>query len=213
MIWHKTDLQNLEQRYRGRFVNSLSGVKSANLIGTANEDGLTNLAVFTSVVHLGANPAMVGMVMRPTTVERHTWDNIIKSKVYTINHVHENMVEGAHQTAARYSLEQSEFDHCGFTTEMVDGFHAPAVKESKIKYGVQFQNAMVLSNGCKFIVGDIQWVMFDEELLAEDGYLNIEESIGVGSLDGYHSISLLSRRSYSKVGEKQQELKDWKKGW
>ena len=58
---------------RLNLINSLSGIKPANLIGTINEDGTENLAIFSSVVHLGSNPALFGFVLRPRgEVRRHT---------------------------------------------------------------------------------------------------------------------------------------------
>lgn len=213
MIWTKDDIQELDQRYRGRFVNSLSGIKSANLIATKSKEGRSNLAIFSSVVHLGANPAMVGFVMRPTTVERHTYLNIIETGCYTINHIHEGIVRQAHQTSARY--EDSEFEKCGLTEEYLNDYHAPAVAESSVKYGVRFSDLNNLANGCKFIIGDIEWVSFDESALADDGYLDLAQlgATGIVALDGYHSVSLLERLSYAKPDQELTAVQDWKKGW
>ena len=49
----------LEKRYRTNFINSLSGYKSANLLGSINSSGQTNLALMTSVFHVGANPLLI----------------------------------------------------------------------------------------------------------------------------------------------------------
>ena len=213
MIWTKDDIQGLEQQFRGRFVNSLSGVKSANLIATKSKDGQSNLAIFSSVVHLGANPALVGFVMRPNTVERHTYLNIIETGCYTINHVHEGVFRQAHQTSARYI--DSEFEKCQLHEEYLNDFYAPSVEESKVKYGVRFSDLKNLANGCKFIIGEIEWVSFDKMALIDDGYLDIAQlgSTGVVALDGYHSIRPLERLSYAKPEQDLKALKDWKKGW
>ena len=66
------------------FINSLSGYKSANLVGTADHQGRHNLAIVSSVVHLGAQPPLVGMIMRPDVVERHTLANIRETGWYTL---------------------------------------------------------------------------------------------------------------------------------
>lgn len=55
-------LSQLERRYRAQLINSLSGFKSANLIGTQDALGRTNLAIISSVFHLGADPALVGLL-------------------------------------------------------------------------------------------------------------------------------------------------------
>ena len=70
----RDDLDELEQRYRANLINSLSGFKSAVLLGSS--DGKTNnLAIISSVVHVGANPPLLGMIMRPHTVQRDSLDN------------------------------------------------------------------------------------------------------------------------------------------
>ena len=60
------DLMQLPGRYRGMLLNKISGLKPANLIGTKSKSGQTNLAVFNSVVHIGANPPYLGFILRPT---------------------------------------------------------------------------------------------------------------------------------------------------
>jgi flavin reductase (DIM6/NTAB) family NADH-FMN oxidoreductase RutF len=90
-----------------------------------------NTAIVSSVVHLGANPALIGYVSRPNTVERHTVENIKETKFYTINHIHESFIKQAHQTSARYGKDVSEFDAVGLSAEFIDNFHAPFVLSQK----------------------------------------------------------------------------------
>ena len=56
MIITKENILQFEKLYRTNLFNSLSGFKSANLIGTISKEGKTNLAIFSSVIHVGANP-------------------------------------------------------------------------------------------------------------------------------------------------------------
>jgi hypothetical protein len=56
------DLAGLEKVYRLNLINAVTGYKPANLVGTAAPDGATNLAVISSVVHLGSNPALIGFI-------------------------------------------------------------------------------------------------------------------------------------------------------
>lgn len=70
------DIESMDKRYRTNFVNSLPGFKSANLIGTISHSGIPNLAIFSSVIHVGASPALMGMLFRPVSVPRHTYQNI-----------------------------------------------------------------------------------------------------------------------------------------
>ncbi|MFT7052290.1 MAG: hypothetical protein ACJAZK_002917, partial [Psychroserpens sp.] len=52
------DIDNLDYIYRINLINSCSGYKSANLLGTKSNEGIENVAVFSSVTHIGSNPPM-----------------------------------------------------------------------------------------------------------------------------------------------------------
>ena len=135
-ILNDLDLDLLPRRQRVRLVNALSGFKSINLIGTTNDAGVNNLSIISSVVHLGSDPALLGMVMRtPVDRERgsHTYWNIRETGCYTINHVPVSHSLQAHQVSARYSEETSEFEAVGFTPVYRCGFQAPAVEESPVR--------------------------------------------------------------------------------
>ena len=124
MHFTKAQIDALEKHTRTHLINSLSGYKSANLIGTQDLQGNTNLSIVSSVIHLGAHPPLVGMIMRPHSVPRHTFENILQSGVYTINQVNKSIYKQAHQTSARYDKEESEFDATGLTPQYFDDFTA-----------------------------------------------------------------------------------------
>ena len=67
MKFTKEDIYNLEKQARIRLINSISGYKSANLIGTKNAKGMENLAIFSSVTHYGSDPAVLGVTFGPPT--------------------------------------------------------------------------------------------------------------------------------------------------
>lgn len=199
----------MEARFRTTFVNSLSGFKGLALIGTKGTTGQTNLAVFNSLVHLGASPPLIGCVVRPDSVERHTLENILNTGQYTINHVHAGLYEKAHQTSARYPASTSEFEATGLEPEYQPGCMAPFVKQSVVKMGVQLKEKILIkSNNTILLVGEIQLVSFPEDCLGPDGYLNHEKAgtlCGSG-LDGYHSTRLLARLTYAKPNTRPQML-------
>ena len=199
----------MPDRKRAMFINSLSGFKSANLIATQNRQEQTNLAMFSSVVHLGASPALVGFIMRPDNDERHTLNNIIETGYYSINQVSSEFYRQAHQTSARYSKHQSEFDETNLTPLYIEGFNVPFIKESKLKYAVKLQQVMPISlNNTQLIIGEIVHVMCEEEAIQSDGYIDIEslKSVSVSGLDGYHHTQSLGRLNYAKPDV---ELKDY----
>jgi len=205
----KNDISKFEKLYRVAFLNSLSGFKSANLVGTVSKEGKTNLAIFNSVIHVGANPPLMGFLMRPVSVERHTYINIKETNFFTINHINKEIFNQAHQTSARYDKEISEFDVCGLTPEYTQTIKAPYVKESKIKIGLKFlEDQEIKSNKTIFIVGEILEVILPDKVILEDGFIDIEKAgtITISGLDSYHETKRIARLSYSKPGIESKEL-------
>ncbi|MEQ8517172.1 MAG: flavin reductase, partial [Chromatocurvus sp.] len=145
-------IAGLDKRYRAALINAVTGFKPANLVGTADAGGHGNLAIMSSVVHLGSRPPLLGLVIRPDPVDRHTLDNILETGCYTINHVGSNFIEAAHQTAARYPREVSEFEATGLTPHWRDGFAAPFVGEAAVRMGLRLREHQLLQiNGTHLV--------------------------------------------------------------
>ncbi len=198
------DILQLESRTRAAFINSLSGFKSASLIGSLDKDGNTNLAIFSSVVHLGSNPALIGFINRPDSTSRHTLENILATNCFTINHVNKTIYKQAHQTSARYAKNISEFDATGLTPEFGKIVVAPYVKESNIKYGLELVDKHELKiNGTILIIGKVVEIFLPENCLLAHGAIDIEraETITISGLDHYHATHSLARLSYAKPDE------------
>ena len=207
----KADLQGYDKIKRLNIVNSVSGVKPANLIGTQSEKGQTNLAIFSSVVHIGSNPALLGMFSRPDAeIRRDTLENIKESGYYTINHVPTKLIENAHFTSAKFNSAESEFDKCQFTPFWQDEFQAPYVKESPLKIGLQFKSAIPIPiNGTLLIIGAIQHIYLADNALAEDGQIDLSQlqTAGISGLNRYYELSFLQEFPYARPNQ----LPDFKK--
>jgi flavin reductase (DIM6/NTAB) family NADH-FMN oxidoreductase RutF len=201
MHFTKDRIDALETRTRAHFINSLSGFKSANLIGTQDIQGNTNLSIVSSVIHLGANPPLVGMIIRPNSVARHTFENILQTGFYTINQVNQSIYTQAHQTSARYDRDESEFDATGLTAEYLMGFKAPFVKESRLKYSVKLAEHQHLAiNGTEFVIGEIVDVYVEDSAVEADGFIDLDtiETVAITGLDSYHTTAKLARLPYAK---------------
>jgi len=195
------DLMEMNKSERTNLVNSVGGFKSVCLIGTKDRQGMTNLAVFNSIVHIGASPPLIGFVVRPDSVVRHTLSNILETGCYTINHLNETIFKKGHQTSARYAKEISEFKAVGLTENYKDDFLAPYVKESNIQLGVKFKERKDISiNGTILIIGQIDHLYFPNNCLCEDAFLDLEKAntITCSGLDSYHKTNRLDRLSYAK---------------
>lgn len=206
-----TDLEQLPSRQRVHFVNSISGYKSANLIGTRSSEGVSNLAVFNSVFHLGSNPALLGFVMRPLTVERHTYDNLKSTSKYTINAITKEMYREAHHTSAKYAGDESEFSATAFEEDYKDGFLAPYVKQSPVQIGCRYVNEYTIQeNGCVVIVGAVEHIYVMAGLLHDDHWAQLDRAkiMSIIGLDGYALPRLQDRLDYARPNQNPKSLLD-----
>lgn len=205
----QTDIEQLEQRMRARLINSLSGFKSVNLIGTQNLEGETNLSIVSSVFHLGASPALMGMIIRPDVVPRDTLSNIKALGEFTINHVSTDFWHQAHQTSARYESSVSEFEQVGLNAEYIEGVSAPFVQESRVKLALTLREINTLNiNGTILVIGEVKHILLPSDSLKEDGYVDIEAAgtVSVSGLDCYHDTNRLGRLAYAKVDQATKSL-------
>ena len=190
---------------RLNIINSITGIKPANLIGTMDKNNNLNLAIFSSVVHLGSNPALIGFILRPQQkVRRHTYENIIQNGYYTINHLPSNKTLEGHFTSAKFDKEISEFDACHFTPEFQHNFPAPFVKESNLKMGLKHVESIPIEyNDTVMVVGKIIQVYVAENTLSEEGYINLEEakSVGISGLNTYYDLKKIDSYPYARPHE------------
>lgn len=201
MILAGSDLQRMEKRYRAAFANSLSGFKAANLVGTRDAAGGENLAIMSSAVHLGSHPFLLALVLRPDDARQHTLENIRHSGRYTLNHVHEHFFRAAHQTAARYPKEVSEFAAVGLTPQTLGTFQAPFVAEARIRMGLELREHHPLAiNGTHLLIGEVVLVDVPDETVGEDGSVDLAAAgtVTISGLDRYHRVETLARLPYAK---------------
>ncbi len=198
----RKDIEAFPHLYKINLMNSISGYKSANLIGTKSIiDGVANVAVFSSVVHYGSNPPILGFVLRPTTVVRNTYDNLKETGFYTINAINETMIEDAHHTSAKYAAHISEFDKTNLTPEYKENFFAPFVTESPLQIGMKFlEEYQIKANDTILVLGEVADLYVEESMLSEDGFLNLskENVAAINGLDTYMVAKEFKRLSYQR---------------
>lgn len=195
------DIDTMEKRQRVQLATSLPGAKPICLVGTKSLSGITNLAPFSSITHLGSSPMLIAMITRPDTVDRNTLRNILDTESWTLNHVHAQILEQAHQCSARYPVEISEFSAVGITEHFHPEITAPFVKESRIRYALGLEDIVdIKANSTKMIIGRVQLIDIPDDALQSDGSLNLIESNSLAStaLDTYFSLSKVAQFGYAK---------------
>ncbi len=208
-IISSSDLSNLEKRERTTLINGLSGFRSANLIASLSKTGNQNLAIFNSVMHIGADPALMGFIMRPEVVERQTLENIRYHKKFTINQVTQSIHKQAHLTSAKYDNATSEFEACNLTPSLITNFPIPFVAESPIKIALSLkEEVQIKSNNTILIIGQIEFICLENGILEQSGHINFDkiEGTAINGLDTYYVCKKIGSYKYAKPGMHIEEL-------
>ena len=199
--FNSESLDSLNKIYRINLINSITGYKSANLLGTVSKNGIENLAVFSSVTHLGSNPALLSFFVRPNVVPRNTYKNIKENKFFTVNHISKGKIEDAHHTSAKYEEDISEFDKTNFQSEYKNNWEAPFVKDSAVQLGCKYLNEYYLKeNGCSMIIASIEIIFIRKGLLQDDGWVELAKGdiVTVNGLDAYALPKTIKRFEYAR---------------
>lgn len=205
----KKTIEELPKINRLNLINSCTGYKSANLIGTKSKDGKTNVAIFSSVTHLGSDPALLGFILRPATVPRNSYSNMKETGYFTVNHVTEEIITQAHQTSAAYDYGVSEFDITGLNEVYHDEIYEPFVANSPVqilcKYVSEYE---IKENNCIHILASIEKIFCKEDLIAKDNWLQLEKGnvVTINGLDGYCLPKLLDRFEYARPNTKTKSM-------
>lgn len=200
--YSEEDIEDLDKVFRINLVNSCTGYKSANLIGTKSNEGIPNVAVFSSIVHLGSNPPLLGFFLRPTEIfPRNTYTNIKENGVYTINSIYREIIDDSHHTSAKYDKNISEFSVTNLEEEYINKIHPPFVKNSPIKIEMKFiEEIKIKVNKCKLIVGKIVSLHLEKKMLEKDGFLSLNkgEIPTISGCDAYSIPEDYDRKKYQK---------------
>ena len=192
---------NLPERWRAQLINSASGFKPLVLLATRNSKNIDNLAVFSQLIHLGANPPLLGVLFRPDSVPRHTLENLQTQGMATVNAVRYEDRHAAHQTSARYAAEVSEFDAVGLKREFRPEWPLPFVHGCPVQWAVRLQSLVPLAaNGTQLAVLEVVHLFVAEGGIHEDGYVDLAalDVATVNGLDAYHRAGSLDRLPYAK---------------
>ena len=178
--------------------SQLEGLRSPVVVGTRSEAGVDNAAIFNSLTHVGARPPHLGLVFRPLTVERHTYDNLKRTGVYTINHLPADRLEAAHNTSAKLAADRSEFEACGLTPQ-VSSAGAPYVAEASVSMLLEFvEEHHIAANDTVFVVGAVRELRLPPSATFERGQIDWSEldATPVSGLYSYYRVEPLRRLAY-----------------
>jgi flavin reductase (DIM6/NTAB) family NADH-FMN oxidoreductase RutF len=181
-----SEISKMDRFFRVNFIHSLAGYKSPFLLATVGEN--PNLAIFSSIFHLGSNPPLLGIKFRPITGDLHTYHNLKKQGYLTINSIDMDIFRKAHLTSARLSAGDSEFDFAELNMEWRDASIIPFVAESKIKVLAEYKEEyLIKANKTRVVVVEIKWVEIAEDAMRNDGTIELDvlNSVAINGLYNY----------------------------
>ncbi len=201
MLLQLDDILGQESHYRRNFMNSLPGPRTAHLIATKGHRGNENIGVFNTIVHLQASPPMLGFILRPLTVARETYHNILANKHYSINTVAPTFLAAAHQCSANYPVGQSEFAATGLSPHYTNTLKAPYVAEALIKIGLEYVESHQIAGGTLLVVGRVLEVILPEEVVGQEGHIDHQklDTMVVAGLEQYYRLQDGARKGYAKA--------------
>lgn len=184
------EIEELDRVKRINLINSVVGIRPINLIATQSKKGIDNLAIFSSLIHLGSSPAILGFISRPIgkTIgkvrNRDTLNNIRENPLWTVNSIHEDFLKQAHSTSAKIPNDESEFDICKIEKQELNNFPIPFVAKSKIKIAMHLKEILPIeTNGTFLIVGEVMQLMVtDKDAIDENGILKNEKLNLLGTI-------------------------------
>ena len=202
MYFSNEDIKNLPRIKRLNLINSVTGVKPGNLIGTRSKEN-SNLAVISSIVHMSTNPPLLSFMLRPDhKVRRHTYENIKSEGFFTINSITDSFIEQEHYTSAKFDRKVSEFKECNLTEEYLSDFTSPFVKESNLKLGMSYvESVFIKSSNTIMVVGKIEHIYISEHAINKDGLVDLEvlKTVGISGLNSYYKLKKLADFPYARV--------------
>ncbi|RYM35653.1 flavin oxidoreductase [Brumimicrobium glaciale] len=204
MLLEEKTINKLERVYRLNLINTITGVKPANLIATRSKDGVDNVAIFSSVIHLGTKPSQIGFIIRPAGENpRDTLYNIEETGFYTMNNISESFIQKAHYTSANLNLNESEFKRMNIDQEMISDFHAPFVKDSAVKFGLKHIESILLPNRCTLVIGEVILIKILDDHINELGEIDLEsyDCVGISGLGSYYKLKKLNSFPHVKPDE------------
>jgi len=111
------------------------------------------------------------------------------------------IIEDAHHCSAKYEADISEFA----MTELIEDYDhvstAPFVRGAPVQMQMKFREEHHFKiNGTIMIIGEIMGMYIDDELLNEDGFIDLSKGniVAINGLDGYSIPKLKKRLPYQR---------------
>ncbi|MCK9507523.1 MAG: flavin reductase family protein [Pigmentiphaga sp.] len=166
------------------------------LVSTINAQGVRNLAPFSWFSVAATDPPYlsVSIARRADGRRKDTLENLLQTRVFTVNLVGEEMAVQQDRCAQDFPAEADEFEVAGLTP--VPGTRVPSfcVAESRAWFECElFQSLALPDSSYTLVIGKVLMIHVDERVL--DQRLRIDP-------DRLNAIGRLAGRSYCRLNDR-----------
>ena len=141
------------------------------IVGTYNEAGIPNMMAAAWGGICCSEPPCVAVSIRPS---RATYDNIIKTKAFTVNIPPEKYVKESDFVGVYSGKNMNKFEETGLTAVHSEIIEAPYVKQFQLNLLCKLVHTIDLGIHTQFI-GEIMDVLVDEESMNDKNMPDIKK--------------------------------------
>lgn len=187
------DRDALTERECARIIKSAVSPRPIAWISTQSEDGVDNLAPYSSYNYISSKQPTV-LFNSPNGANgglKDTARNALETEEFAVNVVTESLLERMDHTSASNPPEESEFDLAGLERAECREIAAPRVAGAAITMECTLYDSIEIHDRLT-VIGDVQHFSVSEDVLTE-GKVDQRELPTVGRLGGpYYTVSDVS---------------------
>ena len=200
-----TALITAERRRRDNFKTLLSCVlpRPIAFVSTISADGVPNLAPFSFFNAVGTKPPAV--IFSPATKadgsEKDTIVNLRSVKEFVVNVVPYDIRDAMNESSYAFTPDVNEFDAAGFTPVESKFVRPLRVAESPVHLECKLMQIVPVGDGplcANICIGEIVCFHVADEMLLEDGSVDVEKIDLVGRLGGSNYSTIRDRFKMAK---------------
>lgn len=193
------EIEALDRNHRRILVNRMQGVRAAVLLGTYSEKGVANLGLFFSLQHLGADPALMGVVFRPESSMGQSLGNLRFRRWISANYMPSEEIDRVHRCSAAFASEVSEFESTGLPLHTETDIPAPFVGNAPIRLALEYHSEIKLPNECILALLHLRKLWIEPSALDSETRLpRFDSLLHVNGLDAYYSLRFDQIKNYER---------------
>jgi hypothetical protein len=186
---NRKQILDLDKRYRTALINSLSGVRTA-FVGVTGEQDSWNATTLSNITHVGAHPPQVSVLFRPPNEQRHTLQNYRDYGKMTLVCMPFRKCNTVHEVSVNAPKDVFELELLDEPVQFVKGWQHPIPIDFIYAIELEYVEEFTLGNQCVYTVGLINQIKWSQSLhISEQGQVLFQESpvLAIG-LQQYTSI-------------------------